>query len=291
MNDAIIAMLQKYDCKNSEDYENALKEIVQEVALLGLSRSGFFTRASFYGGTALRIFYGLPRFSEDLDFSLDQPDQTFDLEDYLSYVEKELIAYNFSMTVRKKDKSHQSAVQSAFIKGNTVQNILEITSNDAAVYGMNPNAVIKIKFDIDTDPPEGAGFQYKNALNPSAYRVKLYDIPSLFARKLHAVLCREYKHRVKGRDYFDYIWYLKNGYPVNLYHLQKRMEQSGNWRSGESLSFPTLKELLFQRFSHIDFSKAKEDALPFLTMSDQEGLALWDTDFFVDITEYYLKVE
>lgn len=291
MNDAIMIMMQKYECKNSEDYENALKEIVQEVALLGLSRSGFFTHASFYGGTALRIFYGLPRFSENLDFSLDQSDPAFELSDYIKYVEKELSAYNFDMTVRKKEKSHQSDVQSAFIKGNTMQNILEITSNDAAVYGMNPNAVIKIKFEIDTNPPEGAEYQYKSALTPSAYRAKLYDISSLFAGKIHAVLCRDYKHRVKGRDYYDYIWYLKNGYSVNLFHLQKRMEQSGKWHSEDILSFSKLKELLYQRFSSIDFSKAREDVVAFITASEQESLELWDADFFIDITERYLRAE
>lgn len=107
MNDAILSMMERYECKNSEDYENALKEIVQEVALQGLSRSDFFSKAAFYGGTALRIFYGLPRYSEDLDFSLEQPDSTFDLATYLSYVEKELKAYNFSMTVRKKEKTRK----------------------------------------------------------------------------------------------------------------------------------------------------------------------------------------
>lgn len=291
MNDAIISMMQRYDCKNSEDYENALKEIVQEVALMGLSRSNFFSKASFYGGTALRIFYGLPRYSEDLDFSLDHPDTDFDLSTYLSYVEKELKAYNFSMTVRKKEKTKQSAVQSAFIKGNTVQNILEITSNDAAIYGLNPNALVKIKFEIDTNPPEGAGFQYMNAINPANYRAKLYDMPSLFAGKIHAVLCRDYKHRVKGRDFFDYIWYLKKGTSVNLFHLQKRMEQSGKWNPLELLTEKKLKELLEDRFKAVDFDSARQDVSPFLAEIEREGLLLWDAEFFIDITKRYLKTQ
>ena len=291
MNDAILSMMKRYDCKNSEDYENALKEIVQEVALMGLSRSNFFSKASFYGGTALRIFYGLPRYSEDLDFSLDDPDTKFNLTDYLSYVEKELRAYNFSMTVRKKEKTRQSAVQSAFIKGNTVQNILEITSNDASVYGLNPNALVKIKFEIDTNPPEGAGFQYMNAIHPANYRAKLYDMPSLFAGKTHAVLCRDYKHRVKGRDFFDYVWYLRRGCPVNLFHLQKRMEQSGKWESVELLTEKKLKKLLEERFRTVQFDCAREDVSPFLTTMEREGLSLWNAEFFTDITERYLKVQ
>ena len=231
---------------------------MQEVALQGLSRSNFFSKAAFYGGTALRIFYGLPRYSEDLDFSLEQPDSTFDLAAYLSYVEKELKAYNFSMTVRKKEKTRESAIQSAFIKGNTVQNILEITSDDASVYGVNPNALVKIKFEIDTNPPEGAGYQYMTAINPANYRVRLYDMPSLFAGKIHAVLCRDYKHRVKGRDFYDYIWYLKNGCTVNVFHLQKRMEQSGKWNPEEELTMEKLKELLEERCFAVLICSGKE---------------------------------
>jgi predicted nucleotidyltransferase component of viral defense system len=289
MNDAIVSMMQRYNCQNSEDYENALKEIIQEVALMGLSRSDFFSNAAFYGGTALRIFYGLPRYSEDLDFSLDVPNPHFELESYLSYVEKELKAYNFSMTVRKKEKTKETAVQSAFIKGNTVQNILEITSNDASVYGMNPNALVKIKFEIDTNPPEGAEYQYLNAINPANYKVRLYDMPSLFAGKVHAVLCRDYKHRVKGRDFFDYIWYLKKGCVVNVHHLQKRMEQSGKWNFTEDLTLLKLKKLLKERFADVDFESAKHDVSPFLSAPEKDGLELWTADFFTDITERYLQ--
>ncbi|MCF0230264.1 MAG: nucleotidyl transferase AbiEii/AbiGii toxin family protein, partial [Parasporobacterium sp.] len=194
MNEAILSMMERYNPVDSEDYENALKEIVQEVALVGLARSDFFSKAAFYGGTALRIFHGLPRYSEDLDFSLDSPDESFDIAEYLPYVEKELGAYNFSMTVRKKEKSKITPIQSAFIKGNTVQNILEITSNDSAAYGLNPNAVVKIKFEIDTAPPAGACYQYVSSVNPASYRARLYDMPSLFAGKIHAVLCRDYRH-------------------------------------------------------------------------------------------------
>ena len=288
MNDAIMSMMSGYNCKTSEDYENALKEIVQEVALAGLSRSDFFNRASFYGGTALRIFHGLPRYSEDLDFSLDSKDDTFELGEYLPYVERELAAYNFDMTVRKKEKTKDTAIQSAFIKGNTVQNILEITSNDSAVYGLNPNALIKIKFEIDTNPPEGATYQYMSSINPTVYRARLYDLPSLFAGKTHVVLCRDYKNRVKGRDFFDYIWYLQNRCKINLLHLQKRMEQSGKWNVGEILTMDKLKIMLIERFHSVDFDSARSDVELFLSEHDREGLAVWDADFFEDITKRYL---
>jgi len=289
MNEAIEFMLRKYDCKSSEDYENALIEIVQEVALLGLSRSDFFSHAAFYGGTALRIFYGLPRFSEDLDFSLDRSDKGFELDEYLSSVEKELRAYQFNMTVKRKQKIAESAVQSAFIKGNTLQNILEISSDDIAIRGIHPNAVLRIKFEVDTEPPEGAGYQVINVLSPTPHRVRLYDLESLFAGKIHAVLCRDYKNRVKGRDFYDYIWYLQRGARVNLYHLQKRMEQSGKWDSGKELTIDELKILLKKRFETVDFDSARNDVSRFLTRGDRSDLSLWDRDFFTDITQRYLK--
>lgn len=289
MNDAILAMMKPYDCQNQKDYENVLKEIVQEIALMGLSRSDFFTKASFYGGTALRIFYHLPRFSEDLDFSLDQREENFDIVQYFSFIEQELFAYHFQMKVTKKEKSKMTAVQSAFIKGNTVINILEITSKEDLISGMNPQAVMKIKFEIDTNPPSGAEYEYKNGIRPANYRVKLYDTASLFAGKISAVLARDYKNRVKGRDFFDYVWYLRNGYKVNLFHLQKRLEQSGKWNEKETLTLSRLKELLKARFESIDFSKAKEDVQPFLAPAEQRGLSLWDSSFFTDITNEYLQ--
>ena len=289
MNEAIGAMIRKYHCETSEDYENALIEIVQEIALLGLSRSNFFSRGAFYGGTALRIFYGLPRFSEDLDFSLEQPDHEFQLEEYLPCVEQELDAYNCKMTVRKKKKTKDSAVQSAFIKGNTAQNILEITPRDDILSQIHSHASLKIKFEVDTNPPGGAGYQILNALSPTPYQVRLYDKESLFAGKIHAVLCRDYKNRVKGRDFYDYIWYLQNGIGVNLYHLQKRMEQSGKWDPEENLAFDRLKELLIQRFQAVDYNSAREDVSRFLNRRDRSDLSLWNSDFFCDITERYLR--
>ncbi|MCF0261942.1 MAG: nucleotidyl transferase AbiEii/AbiGii toxin family protein [Sphaerochaetaceae bacterium] len=289
MNDAIMSMMTKYKCNSSEDYENALKEIVQEVALIGLSRSKFFNVASFYGGTALRIFHNLPRYSEDLDFSLIKPDNSFNLDEYIPYIERELLAYNFKMNVKKKEKTKDTAVQSAFIKGNTVQNILEITSNDGAIYGINPNALIKIKFEIDTNPPDGAYYQFMNSINPTPYQVRMYDLPSLFAGKIHAVLCRDYKNRVKGRDFFDYIWYLQKGCPVNIFHLQKRLEQSNKWNPDTTLTIEKLKILLTERFYSIDFNIAKNDVEMFLNPHDRESLSVWNSNFFEDITNRFLN--
>lgn len=283
MTTPVQAMLEKYNCKNADEYKNALKEVVQEVALCGLSRGGFFQKAAFYGGTALRIFYGLNRFSEDMDFSLCESDSDFKIENYFDSLREELNANGFSLSVEKKEKSKVSAVQSAFIKGETLYHILQITPEENIIKGISPTENIKIKFEIDTNPPNGATYEIKYALNPIPYAVKMYDESSLFAGKLHAVLCRNWKTRVKGRDFYDFVWYLSRNTKLNLLHLQKRLEQTGNWETSENLTLEKLKEMLSERFLKIDFEEAKKDVRPFL--SDEKSLELWSADFFNAISQ------
>ena len=280
-------MLQKYSCKNSQDYKNALKEIIQEVALCGLSRGGFFKRVAFYGGTALRIFYGLDRFSEDMDFSLLEPCEDFRLEAYFSALKEELAANGFELSVEKKEKSIESDVQSAFIKGGTLVSLLNIVPANEKILGISKGENIKIKFEVDTNPPPFATFEYKYGLLPVPFSVQLYDEASLFAGKIHAVLCRAWKNRVKGRDFYDYLWYLSRGTKVNLLHLQKRLEQSGKWNAAAPLTLEALKKMLCERFLQLDFQNAKQDTLPFI--KDIGQLDLWSKDFFVSVTNANLN--
>ena len=280
-------MLEKYDCKTSDDYKNALKEIIQEVALCGLSRGGFFKKAAFYGGTALRIFYGLDRFSEEMDFSLLEVDENFEIEAYFPALHEELSANGFELSIEKKEKSIESDVQSAFIKGGTLISLLNIVPSNEKILGISKTEVVKIKFEIDTNPPACATFENKYGLLPIPYGVRLYDEASLFAGKIHAVLCRAWKNRIKGRDFYDYLWYLSRGTNVNLLHLQKRLEQSGKWDTFDNLTLKNLKDMLCERFASIDFEKAKQDVLPFI--KDSSKLDLWSTDFFSAITESHLK--
>ena len=280
-------MIEKYACKNALEYKNALKEVIQEVALCGLSRGGFFKKVAFYGGTALRIFYGLDRFSEDMDFSLTQKDAGFQIERYFSYLSAELLSNGFELSVEKKEKSAISDVQSAFIKGGTLVHLLKIMPTDEKILGVSEKELIKIKFEIDTNPPDGASFETKYGLLPVPYAVQLYDEESLFAGKIHAVLCRSWKNRVKGRDFYDYLWYLSLGTKVNLNHLQKRLEQSGKWQPYEELTQPKLTDLLCGRFESIDFEKAKNDVIPFV--KDTRKLDLWSQDFFCSVTKANLK--
>lgn len=286
---AIQTMLDRYQCRNDDERRDALKEIVQEIALIGLGRGRFFSRAAFYGGTALRIFHGLDRFSEDLDFSLEAPDTAFGLGVYLPFVRDELAAWGFEMKVEPSVKSHESAVQSALIKGGTLIHLVKIASIQPPVPGVPSNEMLKIKLEIDTDPPPGAGYEIKYGLSPTPYAARLYDSPSLFAGKIHALLCRSWKERVKGRDFYDYVWFLGQGIPVNLRHLEARLRQTGTWTAPEALSPEALLRMLDERFSRIDFAQAKADAAPFL--KGTRSLDLWSSDFFISISRERLKVD
>ena len=274
-------MLGHYKTNTTEEKKNALKEVVQEVALCGLSRAGFFKHAAFYGGTALRIFYGLDRFSEDLDFSLVTPNTDFQLNRYFSGLESELSSLGLHFSIEEKQKTADSAIKSAFLKGNTREHILSIY--DVNTIGINPDEVIKIKFEVDTNPPAFAQFENKYRLLPTPYQVKLYDMPSLFAGKLHAVICRAWKSRVKGRDLYDYVFYLAKQAEVNLSHLRARLEDSGALSKDELFTRETLLKMLNKRFETIDFEQAKQDVLPFI--ANPAKLDLWSKDFFITITD------
>ncbi len=280
-------MLGNYKTNTTEEKKNALKEVVQEVALCGLSRAGFFKHVAFYGGTALRIFYGLDRFSEDLDFSLVAPNADFQLNRYFSGLESEMASLGLRFSIEEKQKTADTAIKSAFLKGNTKEHILSIY--DVNNIGINPDEVIKIKFEVDTNPPAFAQFENKYRLLPTPYQVKLYDIPSLFAGKLHAVICRAWKSRVKGRDLYDYVFYLAKQAEVNLPHLRARLEDSGALSKDEPFTKETLLEMLNRRFEAIDFEQAKQDVLPFI--ANPAKLDLWSKDFFIDITKNLQIVE
>jgi len=281
-------MLTQYNLNNVEDYKYALKEIVQEIALLGLFRSGFFNKAAFYGGTALRIFHGLDRFSEDLDFSLLTPQKDFDLSKYTKYIETELGAYGFEMTVDEKTKLTDTAIKSAFIKGGTKIHLLKISSIKNPVTGVHSNEEIKIKLEVDTEPPGSAEYEVRYQLNPVPYSVRLFSTSSLLAGKLHAILFRSWKNRVKGRDYYDYLWYLSKNIEVNLEHLSCRMKQTKHLDENEVLNEEMLLNFLFDKFKETDFNQAKKDVLPFI--KDSSVLQLWSEDFFKKITEDKLKI-
>ena len=282
MNTIIEQMLRIYDDQSPMDKRDVKKEIMQEMVLCGLSRAGFFKKAAFYGGTALRIFYGLDRFSEDLDFSLKAKDESFDLNTYFPILKKEIAAFGLQVDIEEKVKSIESQIQSAFLKGNTRKHLLLFYGNQA-LSGIHPGEKIRIKFEVDINPPEYAGFEHRYRLLPSPYEVALYDAPSLFAGKIHAVLCRGRKNRVKGRDLYDYVFFLSRNIPVNLAHLQARLQQNGYLKRGEVFSLTDLKQHLSNRFETIDYKQTKDDVIPFIRNFD--SLQVWNAHFFEQITE------
>ena len=203
MNTVIEEMLKSYQVDNIYDRKNAMKEIMQEIVLCGLSRAGFFKEAAFYGGTALRIFYGLDRFSEDLDFSLEQINLDFDLCSYFPVLKKEVKAFGLNVEIQEKEKTKDSNIRSAFLKGNTKEHLLLFYADERLVGTVDKNEVVKIKFEVDTNPPAFATYEHKYRLLPVPYEIRLYDMPSLFAGKIHAVICRGWQSRFDSIDFLQ----------------------------------------------------------------------------------------
>lgn len=281
MHEAVTRMLAKYEPKSVDDSVRALREIIQEVALLGLWRAKFFEHAAFYGGTALRILYGLDRFSEDLDFSLLTPSPDFNLARYSASLEEELQAFGFNVRVEMVDKAVESAVQSAFLKANTRNELLVIEAGEELTGQVAGGQVLKVKIEVDTDPPQGFSTQTRYLLQPIPFAVRSYSLPDLFAGKMHAILFRKWKNRVKGRDWYDLVWYAANHPRLNLAHLEQRMRQTGHWNGDKNLSPVVFTDLLFEAIHRLDVNQACKDVAPFV--KDQQMLALWSHDFFQDV--------
>ena len=283
MNNIITQMLAKYEIKNVDDEINALKEIIQEIVLSGLSRGNFFDVAAFYGGTALKIFHHLDRFSEDLDFALIEANSDFQLSSYFPYIERELKAYGLNLEVSTKKKINESNITSAVVRGGTLEHILKFFPNRENNQYNHLLKKIKIKFEVDINPPSGANYEYKYKLLPSPHQIRIYDMSSLFAGKIHAILCRNWKIRVKGRDLYDYVFFLANHTSVNLELIKNKLIASNYIDPNSSFDILVLKKLLIAKFSVIDYKEAKEDVLPFI--KDSQSLNLWNQDFFCEITE------
>ena len=283
MNTVIEEMLKSYQVDNIYDRKNAMGEIMQEIVLCGLSRAGLFKEAAFYGGTALRIFYGLDRFSEDLDFSLEQINLDFDLCSYFPVLEKEVKAFGLNVEIQEKEKTKDSNIRSAFLKGNTKEHLLLFYADERVVGTVAKNEVVKIKFEVDTNPPAFATYEHKYRLLPVPYEIRLYDMPSLFAGKIHAVICRGWQSRIKGRDLYDYIFYLSKAVTVNQKHLRARLIDSGYISENQECTLEEIKTMLKNRFDSIDFLQARKDVEPFIR--DTSVLDIWSSDFFKQITE------
>lgn len=283
MDRIIEQMLKQHRTDTLLDKKNSIKEVLQEITLCGLSRAGFFNIAAFYGGTALRIFHDLERFSEDLDFSLKKADPEFDFFHYLPTLEREVRSYGLNFKAEIKEKTLDSNILSAFLKGSTKEHMLSFYADNNLSSSTGSNELIKLKFEVDINPPDYAEFETKYSLLPIPYEICLYDMPSLFAGKIHAVICRGWKNRVKGRDLYDYIFYISRRTVVNLNHLSARLKQSGFISANEQLTIEDVKNMLCKRFEEIDYTKAKQDVMPFV--KNHGELDIWKPEFFCGITQ------
>ena len=281
MNEAIRQILATYEIRSVEDSLRALREVMQEIALLGLWRSKFFENAAFYGGTALRVLYGLDRFSEDLDFSLLEKRKNFDLGDYSEALKRELASFGFAVEIESRPKPASAAIQSAFLKADTRTQMITVEFDKGLVQKVHRNQVLKIKLEIDVDPPPGFVTEVRYLLRPVPFSVRTFSLPDLFAGKMHAVLCRGWKSRVKGRDWYDLVWFAAYHPELHLAHLEQRMRQTGHWTKSVSLTAEDLRDLVSKRIEKVDIDQIRREVEPFV--KDAAALAIWSKEFFLDV--------
>jgi hypothetical protein len=281
MNEAIRQILSTYEVRSVGDSLRALREVMQEIALLGLWRSKFFEKAAFYGGTALRVLYGLDRFSEDLDFSLLEKRKNFDLGDYSEALKRELASFGFAVEIESRPKPASAAIQSAFLKADTRSQMITVEFERGLVQRVPRNQVLKIKLEVDVDPPPGFATEVRYLLRPVPFSVRTFSLPDLFAGKMHAVLCRGWKSRVKGRDWYDLVWFVAYHPELNLAHLEQRMCQTGHWAGSAPLTAEDLRDLVSKRIEKVDMAQIRSEVEPFV--KDAAALAIWSKEFFLDV--------
>lgn len=266
--------LNSYDCKSEIEEEQAIREITQEVALAALGRADFFKHAAFQGGTCLRIFYGLNRFSEDMDFILKQPNRSFELKPHLHALTDELTAYGYNIEVADRSKMDVT-VRKAFLKDDSIGKVLQLN------YGSQtgPLRKIRIKFEVDTNPPSGSELEIKYHDFPFVSSVVVQNKPSLFAGKVHALLCRKY---IKGRDWYDFLWYTSQGVEINYQFLSSALNQQGPWQ-GENVQVDLnwCRSGLENAIKSMDWKATAMDVRRFVRVAEQPSLELWSKDLFL----------
>ncbi len=265
-------MLSRYEINTNDDYTNAVHEVMQQIALAGLYRGGFFNKAAFYGGTCLRIFYGLQRFSEDMDFSLLEQNGKFPLEDYFEPIISEFKALGREVIINKKEKQQQTTIESAFLK------------DDTAVYNLQfrTEKSIKIKLEVDINPPLGFSTDSKLLLLPFSFMVRCYSLPDLYAGKMHALLFRSWKNRVKGRDWYDFEWYVRNNTPLDFKHFCERAYQFDHINP-EELTINKFKGMLKEKISKTDINLVKADVKPFIKNTSE--MDIWSANYFMQLVD------
>lgn len=268
-NDIYANMLSAYDLSTEQQKRNAVFEVNQQVILAGLYNGGFFDVAAFYGGTCLRIFHGLQRFSEDMDFSLMAPKEDFDFTKYFQPIIDEFAVVGREVEITKKDKKNFGKVESAFLKDTT----------DVYDVSFQTDKSIKIKIEVDTQPPLNFKTEQKLLMQPHSFMTRCYTLPDLFAGKMHALVYRAWKNRVKGRDWYDFEWYVRHNVPLGFMHLAERGLQFNNEVLDEETFILRLKEKL----ASANMNQVKSDVLPFVR--NPRELEIWSNDYFVQLAD------
>ena len=269
MDNVITKIIDSIKREDGADERRVITEAIQQVALAGLHRAGFFSKAAFYGGTCLRIFHNLDRFSEDLDFSLLAEEEKFDLGVYLDTVRREFSAYGIEVDFERKQKTAQTIIQSAFLKSNT-----EIWDISPKIHGN-----IKVKVEVDIMPPLGFSTEPKMLLLPYTFYTPCFVLPDLFAGKASALLFRKWKTRVKGRDWYDFEWYIRNNIPMNLAHFNIRMLQSEKDRT--AFTKDEFLHALIEKINVLDVDQMRNEVRPFV--HNTEALTIWSRDYFIEL--------
>lgn len=264
-------MLARYSPGTDDEMRNATREIMQQITLAGLYRGGFFNNAAFYGGTCLRIFYGIERFSEDMDFSLLESNPDFDLSEYFGSIKDEFKMAGKEVVIEKKQKKINAQIESAFLKEET------------EIYNLSFSAgqKIKIKIEVDVNPPPGFSTEYKLLLMPFSFMTRCYSLPSLFAGKLHALLYRGWKTRVKGRDWYDLVWYVRQEVEVDVPHFFERARQSGHIDDYPVVE--NIKDLLRKKIRSTSMDRVKADIQPFIR--NPAEVEIYSADFFIQLVD------
>lgn len=255
--------------RNEQERINNQRELMQKVTLAGLTRSGFFEHAAFYGGTCLRLIYGLPRYSEDMDFSLIEKNNSIHLEDYFASIVNEFALLGLAVDVERKDKKLFGRVESAFLKENT----------EAYEIKFQTRKTLKVKIELDTNPPLKFQTEQRIIRQPYGFPIRCMTLPNLFAGKLHALVYRTWASRIKGRDWYDFEWYINHNVPLNFAHLQERVLEF----SGLLVDKETFLTLLRERLANGNINQIKADVLPFV--DNPRELDFWTNDYFVALVD------
>lgn len=269
MNEIYQNMLSAYDLSTDQSKRNATFEVNQQIILAGLYQGGFFEKAAFYGGTCLRIFHGLNRFSEDMDFSLLNKDESFDFSQYFQPIIDEFDAIGRRVDIQKKDKKNFGKVESAFLKDTT----------DVYDISFQTEKSIKIKIEVDTNPPLHFSTEQKLLIEPRSFMTRCFTLPDLFAGKMHALVYRAWKNRVKGRDWYDFEWYIRNRIPLDFIHLQERIKEFNGCEKSKEEFIADLE----QRLRSADIKQVKADVMPFI--KNPKDMTIWSNEYFLQLAK------